>query len=66
MLQESILPSHLSAAQHEFALENGAVPVRRSDVDGRSIFMYRHVGRRTHRWLVDEHGRTVESASFQR
>jgi hypothetical protein len=32
----------------------------------RSVFMYHTNERRTHRWLVDTLGRSVESASFER
>jgi hypothetical protein len=63
---DDIALDDLSAAQHLFAREHTAVPVMRSDVDHRSVFMYRSDEHRTHRWLVDERGRTVDSASFRR
>jgi hypothetical protein len=66
MVEDSIFPNNLSAAQHQFADANGASPALRSQAHSGSIFMYRNEGHRTHRWLVDELGRTVESASFPR
>jgi len=57
---------HLSAAQRQFAYEHVATPVMHPYANSRSVFMYHTSVHRTHRWLVDRVGRTVESASFER
>jgi hypothetical protein len=66
MPQDLIFLDHLSAAQHQFASEHFATPVMRPYGNSRSVFMYHTNERRTHRWLVDPLGRSVESASFER
>jgi hypothetical protein len=65
MLQDLLVLDHLSAAQHQFAREHVATPVMHP-AHSRSVFMYHTDERRTHRWLVDPLGRSVESASFER
>jgi len=55
----------MSVAQSQFAFEHTAIPVTRSERDRRLIFMYHSDERRTFRWLVDETGGVVDSASFR-
>jgi len=66
MLQDLVVLDNLTAAQHQFASEHVATPVMHPYANSRSVFMYHTNERRTHRWLVDPRGRSVESASFER
>jgi hypothetical protein len=61
---ESRRINDLTEPQRRFAARHEAVPAVRSGQDPRMIFMYRDEAHRTSRWLVDETGQVIDTATF--
>jgi len=56
----------LTSAQWTFAQQHDASPSMHAITSPRMVFMYREKPHRTSRWLVDEDGRAVDLAVFDR